>query len=818
MNTKLFKRIHDIFKKHISCQLQANLFLFLTLREGDSISDETVSKQINGKRSINKKCLEKIQSNQDWTSSGSNFAKAVKYNPVLHTDLKLLHKEYLPNIGPPDTCNDVLGNLVRFCFCGNYQKIDFPVPEPAFNFNGSISNTRNLIERNDILDDMRTLLEKYGMLILSGGIGTGKKSLFKCFYKKNHNKTFKDFYKIEYKYNSDKFIESINFKTSSANKDKSNWELLSLKSHNSLLYIEDMDCPPEKMEQHLKALSNLQLKIIIVTKTARLSDRFPVIRIPPMTDSQLSQLFRQENPDIEEDNRNLKILFELLERNPLEILLAAKYIANSNCTVEQLTTILKNAEFNTFKASPPFYYNGVSDKNYSGHMRALYRQFETILDKKCLDLLETFSCLGNASVSDIHLRQWIPDANKDLLQSLVDMSILSETTPGTFQMQRLIADAVFFDKKILYKSKKTLISGIHKCIKDFRYSFHQTDIHDAFHEVASRLSYSVTDYNNPNQYSPSKEQEAWWEFILDGIIYLLSSDRTECASHLLEGLYVTAKGTMQSHPYYIFKEILDIHNKWINGRCFDQLIFDIDQLQKYTIPGMQEHWQKPYQWLPALTYLETIQVDFLHHFAMHSLMHSLLSSAASGTLSKNGVSLRFHLNDSSLNILTEFFLQTPCLEADERIYYIRICEYLGFDTFNHETLCYLTCKMYKNYQCCCLTSVCINYICTLVLLFSACAIFSAAGFTVAVPHHKCLQHFKELLDAKISDADILPKMVSNLCITAYYYYAFCIQSTSGASSARKQIQKCCDKTPGLLKSEVDSLLKIFDETWEPGQS
>ena len=128
--------------------------------------------------------------------------------------------------------------------------------------------------------------------------------------------------------------------------------------------------------------------------------------------------------------------------------------------------------------------------------------------------------------------------------------------------------------------------------------------------------------------------------------------------------------------------------------------------------------------------------------------------------------------------------------------------------------------MYKNYRRCRLTSVRINYISTAVLFFSSCAVFNAAGFTPALTCRKRLQHCKGLLDTEILNAATLPKMVSNLCITAYYYYAacMCMQSISEAEAARKQIQKCCDKTPGLLKSEVDSLLKIFDETWKLGQS
>lgn len=819
MKTEFFRKMHKVFKKHTGIQRQTDLFLYFACMEWEDPLSSNIYKYINGTRKLNKEALKNIQTNDDWVSSKSPFAEAVKQDTSLFTDLEKLHQEYLPNIKPPSSCNDLLGNLIRFCFCGDHQRIiPEPTPEPTFKLIGTYHPTKSsikpLIKRKDILENMQYLLEQKGMAILSAAAGMGKTCLFKYFYYENHGSLFTDFYHIEYKHSLDASIENIGFTTGRLNKHKTKWELLSLKSQDSLLFIDNMDCPPKKMAEELGRLFALKLKIIVATRNIRIPGNFPIIKVSPMNDSQLSEIYIQNNPNTESPQDVLQKLFELLDRSPTAVMLASKLASQKRYSAQELLTILKNSEFNTFEGSPKFKYNG-SDLNYLGHIRRIYKKYRNTLQETERDMLKALSCFGNASIPRSLLTPLIYNVDDGWLQSMIDTGTLAETTPGTLKMQRLTADAVFLVEKPHYRSYKPLISELRKYIKNFRHSFHQAGIHDAFHEVASRLSYSVTDYNNPNQYSPSKEQEAWWEFILDGIIYLLSSGRTECASHLLENLYVTTKGTIQSHPYYIFKEILDIHNKWINGCCFDQLIFDIGQLQKYTIPGMQEHWQKPYQWLPALTYLEIIQMDFLHHFAMHSLMRSLLSRAASGTLSKNGVSLGFHLNDSSLRILAEFFLQTPCLEADERTYYLQICEYLGLDTFNPETLCYLTCKMYKNYQCCCLTSVRINYICILVLLFSACAVFSAAGFTVAVPHHRCLQHFKELLDAKISDADILPKMVSNLCITAYYYYAFCIRSTSGLSSAREQIEECCGKTPGLLRSEVDSILEIFDRTWTP---
>lgn len=537
-----------------------------------------------------------------------------------------------------------------------------------------------------------------------------------------------------------------------------------------------------------------------------------------MNNSQLSEIYKRNNPNTDPPCWVLYELFEFLDKSPISITLAAKLADKDHYSVYSLLSILKNSEFNILKCGSKFNYNG-SELNYLGHIRLIYKKYCDTMQKTERAMLEALSCFGNASIPRSLISQWINNVDGQWLQSMIDTGILSETTPDTIQMQRLAADAVFLAENPRYTSYKGFISKIHKYIKDFRYSFHQADIHDAFHEAASRLSHSVTTYNNPGQYAPSKEQEDWWEFVLDGIIYLLSSGRTECASHLLETLYVTTRGALQGHPYYVFKKVLNIHNDWINGCGFDQLVLSIGHLQKkYTRRDIQEYWQKPYQWLPSLTYFETIFVDFVHHTAMHSLMRSLLSQTASRTLSKNGVSLEFHLNNNSLLSHTLFFLQTSCLKEDERRYYLSICEYLGFGTFTPKTLFYLAREMYKNYQCCLLTSVRVKYICTLMLFFSACVLFNMADFIAAYPYRKFLQYFKELLDFKILYAATLTKMVSNLCITAYYYYAACMQSLSETASARKQIQRCCDKTPGLLKSEVDSLLKIFDETWKLGQS
>ena len=103
MNTELFREMHQIFKKHTGIRRKTEFFLYLIRKEDKDPLSSKLYKYINGDRTLNKKTLKTIQENDNWVSTESPFSKAVKNNTGLFTDLNKLHKEYLPNIKPPDS-------------------------------------------------------------------------------------------------------------------------------------------------------------------------------------------------------------------------------------------------------------------------------------------------------------------------------------------------------------------------------------------------------------------------------------------------------------------------------------------------------------------------------------------------------------------------------------------------------------------------------------------------------------------------------------------------------------------------------------------
>lgn len=128
MKTDLFRKMHQIFKKHTGIRRKTEFFLYVIHKEEKDPLSSKLYKYINGDRTLNEKTLKTIQENDNWVSTESPFSKAVKNN----TDLNNLHKEYLPNIKPPPIPAMMpLGTLSVSVFAETTKEL---FPNPLFTF------------------------------------------------------------------------------------------------------------------------------------------------------------------------------------------------------------------------------------------------------------------------------------------------------------------------------------------------------------------------------------------------------------------------------------------------------------------------------------------------------------------------------------------------------------------------------------------------------------------------------------------------------------------------------------------------------------
>lgn len=421
IDTELFKNLLSAFKESADIHKpQYELFLYLTLRK-DQPAYETVSRCINNHPGykLDNDTLGHIRSNESWIYGDSPYAQAIRKsddNDALCKALLGLHKKYLSNVDIPDSCDGILGNLTRFCFCGNHERISTPPPAEQIDFgplfDGPSSywdkrSIKNFVKRTGCISQIHEKLEQQNLVILSGPAGIGKTSIIKYYYVEHCRNAPIDFYYVEYKHSLDDTIKSIPFKNNGKVSDK--WGTLSEKNQNSLLVIDNMNCLDKELEGNLERLLTLHLKIIVSTRAVKIPILSAVINIESIDDNGLSELCMKILPKTENNREQLKELFTLLERNTLAVSLAIKLAAKQKYSIEELIHVLQNPDdINdlksiTFKHS----YSNNAGLGYIGHIRRIYSLHREYLPDYCRTMLGALSCFEAAPVPRTLINDWI---------------------------------------------------------------------------------------------------------------------------------------------------------------------------------------------------------------------------------------------------------------------------------------------------------------------------------------------------------------------------------------------------------------------------
>lgn len=435
--TSLFKHILSAFEESADIpKSQYELFLFLTLRQSRP-AYETVSRYINNQSGykLGNDILGHIQSNKSWIYDDSPYAQAIKKSDDNHADDALrkalckLHTEYLPDIDIPGSCDGILGNLTRFCFCGNHERISALPPAEPVDFGPPFDspspywdkrNIKNFVKRTGCISEIRKNLEQQDLIILNGAAGIGKTSIIKYYYVEYCRNAPIDFFYVQYANSLDDTIKKIQFKNVGKASDK--WEMLSLKRGNSLLVIDDMNCLPDDLSHDLERLKTLHLKIIVITRVLKIPNPFAVIHIDPMDNNALSELYIKILPETENDNKQLEKLFALLEWNTLAVSLAAKLAAKQKYSIGELIHVLqdpdslKKRKGDTFKHS----YSDNSSLGYIGHIRRIYSLHSSYLPDYCRAMLGPLSCFMSAPVPRALINDWIKKSVHGYLKNAND--------------------------------------------------------------------------------------------------------------------------------------------------------------------------------------------------------------------------------------------------------------------------------------------------------------------------------------------------------------------------------------------------------------
>lgn len=424
INTHLFKNILSAFKESADIHSsQYELFLYLTLRKYQP-AYETVSRCINNQSGykLGNDILEHIRSNKSWIYDDSPYAQAIKKSDnnavadALRKALCKLHTDYLPDIDIPGSCDGILGNLTRFCFCGNHERISTPPPAEPVDFGPLFAapspywdkrSIKNLVKRAGCISEIHRKLGRENLIILNGTAGIGKTSIIKYYYVEHCRNAPIDFFYVQYANSLNDTIEKIPFRNTGKASDK--WELLSLKGENSLLVIDDMNCLPNELRHNLERLSTLHLKIIVITRVLKIPCPSAVIHIDTMDNKTLSELYMKILPKTENDNKQLEELFALLEWNTLAVSLAAKLAAKQKYSIRKLIHVLQNPDSIkerrkiTFKHS----YSDNAGLGYIGHIRRIYSLHSNYLPDYCRIMLGSLSCFKSAPVPRPLINDWI---------------------------------------------------------------------------------------------------------------------------------------------------------------------------------------------------------------------------------------------------------------------------------------------------------------------------------------------------------------------------------------------------------------------------
>lgn len=488
---------------------------------------DSISETVSEKSDNNILNLEKIITNLTGKSQNQKIIENI-YNDK--NGIINLYNKYNSPIENGKTPKHLLTELFYNCLAKNTSKFSsyysklLPRPETF----------KKTIGRMNDATTLKTALDKYHKIVLSGDFGCGKSHFIKYCLKMWE---IKNFCYIGYDIDNDikTTLHKILYIDSYGNEYFGSAAPLQEDTFSSaLLVIDNMYFSPE-MEEELKYLSRLKINIIVITLCPTQTDLFYHYELPQLSDEDLLNIYKADSGfEIRANNPLQKQLLTITGHNILLISLVGKLCSKTFINQpheEKLKNILEyfmcsdkiSNEINTFNYKHQYDNKSI---NIIGHIKMIYNFFSDYLSSEQLVYMEYLCCFGNSQLplDFVSLIMPEPDYKKEDLNALHNLGLIL-LTEDTVQLSSVTFYAVFFKKKpdtiFMPKNVSSIKKGkFEKILNNLKYFLETYDntlsipyLSNALLLFAQSLYTKVPSQNNKDQKKTAQQYEYWQDLI-----------------------------------------------------------------------------------------------------------------------------------------------------------------------------------------------------------------------------------------------------------------------------------------------------------------
>lgn len=376
---------------------------------------------------------------------------------------------------------------------------------------------------------LKSVLEQYHKVIVSGELGSGKSRFIKyCLTEWNIN----DYCYISYDNQNDIETNLHQIQYIDLLGDTywgSKHELRSNVFSSSILIIDNMYDSPN-LSAELEWLSELNINIIVITINSIKTDSFYLYELPKLPDKELLQIFITDSEFPVLNKKLQELLLERTGNNVLLITLIAKLYrkiiksASDKTPSDVLQNILEQLEYpdSHFDSKQVFRYkheytNYDKTLDIIGHMKSVYNKAFKQTESTLHNYMKWLSCFGCAQLPLAFLSYIIPDYQKEDIVALHKMGIIS-LSEDSLQLSPLVSYAAFAVE--LPKPVQSDFNGIFDRLILFLETYDDTlsipYLSNTLLTFAQTMYNQMPAQNNPKQTTTSKKFEK-----MQDLIYLI---------------------------------------------------------------------------------------------------------------------------------------------------------------------------------------------------------------------------------------------------------------------------------------------------------